>query len=281
MRELGCERPERKFNMYNEVKFVYFRRAAPCLCGVLCCVVLALLPAPAKAQCAQWDVSGKWTLNVTKGITELLELKQNGNNVSGESHAYNDVVPVMGTVKGDDFSMSIDWTRPNVTFAAGVFPIEAFLGKIGSDGFIHGNATTLANLDLSAKGNLWSSDRPMRCVRGAESPRPKPIKSSGKARPSAPAPPSSPPPMKVPGIVASQTFFPVPGALTGLVGLSWDGGPVHPYAEVWVKVNNGAEIFVVEQGKGGRQITVQRGTLYEYILTDAGTTLATVRFVAN
>ena len=260
--------------MFNAIKFnILDLRRASVLGGLLFAGILALLPAPAEAQCTQWDISGKWTLNVTKGISENMELTQNGINIGGKAHAYNDVVPVIGTVKGDDFSMSIDWTKPDVTFALGVFPIEAFLGKIGSDGFIHGNATTLANLDLSGKGNLWSSDRAMKCVRGTDGPRPKPIKSSGKARPSGPAPP---PPMKVPGIVASQVIF-EPGYATGFVSLTWDGGPDHPYAEVWVKVGEGDETFVVEQGKGERRVIVERNKTYLYILTDSGKTLSTAR----
>ena len=84
--------------------------------------------------------------------------------------------------------------------------------------------------------------------------------------------------MKVPGIVASQVVFPIPFQATGFVVLTWDGGPDHPYAEVWVRVNDGDETFVVEQGKGGRQVQVERGRRYLYILTDAGNTLSTVSF---
>ena len=84
--------------------------------------------------------------------------------------------------------------------------------------------------------------------------------------------------MKVPGIVASQVIYQFPGAPAGSVVLTWDGGPDHPYAEVWFKVNNSDAAFLVEQGKGGRQVTVERGKSYTYILTDAGKTLATVGF---
>ena len=85
--------------------------------------------------------------------------------------------------------------------------------------------------------------------------------------------------MKVPGIVATQVLFPAPTSPTGLVVLTWDAGPDHPYAEVWFKVNGGDEVFVVERGKGSLQVPVERGRQYVYILTDAGTTLATVTFI--
>ena len=92
---------------------------------------------------------------------------------------------------------------------------------------------------------------------------------------------TSNPIVTTPGIVASQAIFPNPYVHTGFVILAWDAGPDHPYAEVWFKINNGDEVSLVEQGKGSRQIPVERGKLYQYILTDAGKTLATVSFLAQ
>ena len=80
--------------------------------------------------------------------------------------------------------------------------------------------------------------------------------------------------MEPPYIITSQVVFPGPGYPTGFVVLTWDGGPDHPYADVWVKVNGGKESFVVEQGKA----PAERGKIYVYILTDAGKTLSTVSF---
>ena len=251
--------------MFHKVKTnILNMNRASVLCGVLFVAILALCPLAVEAQCTQWDVSGKWILKITKGILEEMDLKQNGVNIGGKSYAYSTSAKVIGTVKGNDFNLYIDWKAEGSTFAPGVASFEGFFGKIGPDGFIHGHATTQVNPDLSGTKNPWSSDRAMKCVRG-------------KAQPSAPAPP--PPPMKVPGIVASQVVFPFPGALSGFAVLTWDGGPDHPYAEVWVKVNGGDATFVVEQGKGGRQVTVERGKAYLYILTDDGKTLATVDVV--
>lgn len=90
----------------------------------------------------------------------------------------------------------------------------------------------------------------------------------------------APPKLNPPDIIASQIVFPFPGAPSGFAVLTWDGGTDHPYAEVWVKVNDGDEAFVVEQGSGTRQVIVERGKLYLYILTDSGKSLSTVSFSA-
>ena len=55
----------------------------------------------------------------------------------------------------------------------------------------------------------------------------------------------------------------------------WDGGPEHLNAEVWVKVGDEAETLVVRSGKGSREVTVESGKTYLYILKDSGQQLAT------
>ena len=57
--------------------------------------------------------------------------------------------------------------------------------------------------------------------------------------------------------------------------------PDHPYAEVWMSVDGGDETKVVEQGKGTRQMTVEPGKTYKYILTDAGQQLGTTTVKAK
>jgi len=101
-------------------------------------------------------------------------------------------------------------------------------------------------------------------------------------RPAAPAPPqkpviTAPPPKATPKISASPAVITIPaGQADGTTTLTWDGGPEHPYAEVWVAVNGQDPTFVVEQGKGSRWVTVERGTTYRYILTDSGKDLGSV-----
>lgn len=83
-------------------------------------------------------------------------------------------------------------------------------------------------------------------------------------------------------IAASPNTVPVgPGQSSGTTTLTWDGGAAHPYAEVWVKVDDNDETFVVEQGKGSRRVTIELGKTYLYILTDFGKTLATVTVTAQ
>jgi len=92
-------------------------------------------------------------------------------------------------------------------------------------------------------------------------------------KPSTPTPTTTPTTAIAPMITASQV---IPTGQTGQTVLTWDGGKDHPYAEVWVKVDDGDETFVVEQGKGSRQVTVEPGRTYLYILSDAGKRLAAV-----
>ena len=80
-----------------------------------------------------------------------------------------------------------------------------------------------------------------------------------------------------PFITADSTEVVIaPGQTQGTTTLRWDGGKNHPYAEVWVKVDDADETFLVEQGKGSRAVTIEPRKTYLFILTDAGQRLATV-----
>ena len=68
-----------------------------------------------------------------------------------------------------------------------------------------------------------------------------------------------------------------PGQTGGTVTLVWDGGKDHPYAEVWVRVDQNDETFIVEQGKGTRNAQVELGKSYEFKLSDSNVLLASVR----
>jgi hypothetical protein len=68
-----------------------------------------------------------------------------------------------------------------------------------------------------------------------------------------------------------------PGQTSGTVTLVWDGGKDHPYAEVWIRVDQNDETFIVEQGKGTRNEKVEFGRSYEFKLSDANVLLASVR----
>jgi hypothetical protein len=85
-----------------------------------------------------------------------------------------------------------------------------------------------------------------------------------------------------PYIKASPNPAPAPaGQASSTTTLEWDGGGDHPYAEVWQQVDNTDETFVVESGKGTRQMTVEVGKTYIFKLSDAGEVLASVTVTAK
>ena len=80
-----------------------------------------------------------------------------------------------------------------------------------------------------------------------------------------------------PYIIAQPFDVIIPfGQTVGKTTLTWDGGNAHPFAEVWVKIDDADETFMVEQGKGTREVTIEPRKTYLFILTDAGQRLATV-----
>jgi hypothetical protein len=93
------------------------------------------------------------------------------------------------------------------------------------------------------------------------------------------------PPREAPGsatISANPTVVPIPAGQTeGATTLTWNGGKDHPYAEVWVKVGDQDEKFVLEQGQGSRQMKVKAGKTYLYMLEDGGRLLASVTVQAT
>jgi hypothetical protein len=87
---------------------------------------------------------------------------------------------------------------------------------------------------------------------------------------------------QVPSITATPNPVPAPaGQTSGTTTLVWDGGDDHPYAEVWQQIDNNDETFVVESGKGTRQMTVEVGKTYIFRLSDAGELLASVTVTAK
>lgn len=81
-----------------------------------------------------------------------------------------------------------------------------------------------------------------------------------------------------PFIIADNNPVVIPvGRTSGTVTLEWDGGKDHPYAEVWVRVDENDETFIVEQGRGIRNAKVEFGKSYEFKLSDANVLLASVR----
>lgn len=219
-------------------------------------LVLPLLSSSARAQCTQWDVSGGWKIEVfsgaRKGYVANTSFRQSGKNLSGK---VTDSGSTTGTVKngmsdGDTFNVYILWDGKSADGSNA----EVYVGKIAPNGMIAGTALLIGDRTQNAE---WSSDRSMKCIAGSL----KTLPPGGYGAVT-----------KVPGILT----YTKPGQKPGTKTLSWDAGPDHPYAEVWVKVDDGEETFVVEQRKGKREITVENGKSYLYILTDSGKRLAAV-----
>ena len=273
--------------MFNTIKFrTLDLRRMSVLGGLVFAALIALLPISAGAQCATWDARGRVTI-MQRGLNYSISLilKQKGRVVTG--YAYNGDPPLFatasnangevdGTIDGDSFSVQIYWPG-NL--------IGVYNAKVRASGKLDGETYDKNNTNIR---QTWRSLGVLKKCAPAGPSKPIEIGSLFKLPPSSPSPPVQntpvskpsppPPPMKVPGIIASRVIFPVRGQSWGFVVLTWDGGSDHPYAEIWFKVNGGEETFVVEQGKGERQVTVERGRSYEYILTDAGKTLSTVSF---
>lgn len=252
--------------------------------------ILVLLPALTHAQCAQWDVAGQW--NITQGKFVIpVQLNQNGKVITGTAKheaSYNPENKTFGTYR--TVEGSIDGTVEGTSFNVQIYwpdgLVGVYRGTIGPQGRIEGD--TYDKNKPSSRAN-WYSTRVMTCrntppikpsiilntnkspTPGGPKPAVRVIKSTGRTTTQGGTSPGAP------SIIA----FNKPGQAPGTRTLTWDGGPEHPYAEVWVKVDDQDETFVVEQGKGTRQVMVEAGKTYLYILTDAGTTLATTTIGAK
>lgn len=259
------------------------------LFGVLFVAILVLSPVSARAQCANWDASGRLDIQQQNTVNPIeLTLQQNGRVLSGKAqttftqvkgfHTQIDRVTasVDGTIDGNRISIQLYWS--NSSPLLGRNKVGVYNGSVLATGRLDGESYEKSSPNVRY---IWHSQGVLKCIPPPIVPRP--VKSSGKAKVStATAPKSEPaPPMKVPGIIASQVIYSQPYGPVGVVILTWDGGPDHPYAEVWYKVNNGEDTFLVEQGKGSRQMPVERGKYYTFILTDAGKTLATINVAGN
>lgn len=248
--------------------------------GCLSPALLLLMPIHSQAQCT-WNATGRrYVYQVRQENVIVMTLVQEGGVVAGTATLKvgdrNLQGRVTGSIDGDNFSVEIAWPD-NLT---GVYN-----GRIMPTGKMNGGTYDKRKPNSQ---QAWRTEEPLKCIvpPAPKSDPPKPVKppvetpnkSTGKPKPTKPQPP---PPMTVPGIIASQVIYPHLYATSGFVILTWDAGPDYPHAEVWYKVNNGDDTFLVELGKGSRQMPVERGKYYTYILTDAGKTLATINVVGN
>ncbi len=221
--------------MFNTFKFKIFSlRHLPVFSGLLFVGVLVLLPISAGAQCSgNWNANGHMTLRQAGSKATEIWLSHKGNGIQGTALAIvrnggsNDgerrmTGTIDGSFDGDSFSVQIYWDNGQT----GVYN-----GKVLPSGRLDGEAWEKRSPNVRIP---WHTDEGLNCVvlvKTPPPPPPKPIKSSGKAKPApTPAPPPTPP-----FLVATPAIFPTPFVQTGFVILTWDAGPDHPDAEIWLK----------------------------------------------
>jgi hypothetical protein len=270
------------------------------LSGAFFALALIVLPNASFGQCKNWEFLNSYLGIEQRGTLSTISVRvtQKGNYFTGSVETSyiepgflgNPVTEIKGdaegTISSDSVSFKIFW-QGGLTgvYTAKILPSGKLEGetydkaKPSAVQTWHSSGTmTCATLKSASTGILKPSGKTSGLYKdkGPKKFDPPPAP-GGSAPASGPAnSPPTPSPMKVPGIVASRVYF---GHITdpaGFVILAWDAGPKHTYAEVWFKINNGDDIFLVEQGKGTRQFPVERGKYYTFILTDEGRTLATV-----
>lgn len=250
---------------------------SPHLRLLLMAAVIVLLPTSHQAQCPTvWDAAGAWQITqkgqpnpiklslvqkdrMITGTAEHTIIIPKGSGIAGK---FGGIIPVSGKVSGvisgDDFTVNIYWDNRTV----GVYS-----SKISSSGMLDGRAHEMSSPRVL---HSWQSQTALRCP-------PKPIKRSGRRTSTT----SEAPPMKTPGIVASQVIWPFLNAPTGFVVLTWDAGADRPDATLHFKVGEGTETLLAGKSKGSIQLPVERYRLYTYVLRGGDKKLAEAAFVAQ
>ncbi|MFT3742746.1 MAG: hypothetical protein QM785_00500 [Pyrinomonadaceae bacterium] len=230
-------------------------------------IALLLSSLTIHAECTNWDISGNWFARQASGYRFEMRLKQEGAKITGDIVPYSGGgrgVIESGSLEGSNLGLIVVWSSED---AATRSHNEAYLGTINASGIIEGNGIVFG----SRSGKMrWSSDTKMKCLSNFTPVQKLGVKRTDPAQTPAPANENTQPWIRA---------TPIP--IGNKAVLTWDAGKDHPYAEVWVKVNGAAETFVVEQGKGGREVALPRGMTFTYILTDSGKTLATTTIRGN
>jgi hypothetical protein len=219
----------------------------------------------------------------------FLKLRQSGKSIRGEgfyearvsdpralqpkgSKLVTRKGDVFGIVDGSNITLDMEWDDRSGGYYTGV---------IGPTGIIRG--TVHVDQENPTNNWRWISKVRMKCVDyPGKYPTPTPFAAPAQPSPKrlishkGEGPTDAAAPAGVPRIAA----FNKPGQASTQV-LTWDAGRDHPYAQVWVKVDGADETKVVEQGKGTREMTVEAGKTYQYILTDSRQQLATTTVKAK
>jgi hypothetical protein len=231
----------------------------------------------------QWDAGGQWDLQQSNGFNLTMELSQTGKAITGKA-SYGTTSSGSVFSGGDPVTrtMGVDGNIEADDFYVMIGTKGVYRGKVGASGRMDGFTYDASNPSSKA---TWFSSRAMKCqpppVESA--PRPKPIKSSGKARIATPAPP-----LKPPFITAGQVINVQPNLPFASVFMGWDGGPDHPNVDVWVSIDNGVEVPAFsmdfaplspvfrQPSVPSLEMKLSKGHVYKFLLKDAGTTLSTV-----
>jgi hypothetical protein len=213
-----------------------------------------------------------------------LDLQQTGTVLTGKAQYTTNRGDVHlngtvdGTIGGNTFSIQIFWPGGLTgVYNAKVLPS----GRL--DGETH-------DKNKSTVQQTWNSQEVLKCIptaggQGLFGTPVFPIK-PGKTpvKKSEPAPPPKPPYITA-GQVIAQPYVPFSS-----VYLGWDGGADHPHVEVFVSMDNGADIPafsinyapqhpIFKQPKiAAAEMKLSKGHFYRFVLKDGGTTLARVEF---
>lgn len=244
--------------------------------------IFALAAPSVEARCRSWDASGKWTFEQGSGqniINVIVDLQQEGTVVTGTAvhqpgggRVTNGTVD--GTVEDDSFAVKIFWDNNSI----GVYE-----GTIRPTGRVDGKGWEQSTRRIKVN---WHSVGVMKCAdtKAVEpsNPTPKPITNTAKP-PAAPTPKpigktgtaKTQPSAAAPFIKANPILVVIPAAQTrARTTLTWDSGPDHPNAEVWMEDMRGEERLVAREANGTRSVTVELGKMYKVILKDEGEQLA-------
>jgi hypothetical protein len=125
--------------------------------ALLAASALSLLSAgSANAACAQWNVSGSFNVNQGNGPRVLMQLQQNGSNFSGIA-IYNSVNgTVSGTMVGQRFNATVNWSNGD----RGVY--TAVVVETANGGQVYDGRTY--NAVHPANWSVWSAGSHLGCV---------------------------------------------------------------------------------------------------------------------
>jgi hypothetical protein len=245
---------------------------------------LAALPSPADAACPHWDVSDIWIAKQSNHHDVEFILSQDGTRIWGTARETRDIprIQIEGTMIGNQFSVTVFWSGGT----QGVYRVI-----VDSKGKLAG--TTYDKNNPSSRAT-WVASRAMKCrpelaAPPSSPPQPKPSVPPAPLQTRERATERTPPPPPIESTpVTSATIKAVPqlvsipdGKEEGFSRLVWSAGNQHPNAQLMVKVDGGDEEVADPQSKGSRNVRVEAGRTYLYMVVDAGKRLAAVTVLTN